>query len=255
MNQRNVNKDFVNLLKEQIAGREFDFAKQLIGLSDGDAHNEPHKHKQECPFCGGKDRFWYDSKRSNATHRFFCNQCQPRKGWDLIELVKQKLGVDFLEAVRILADAVGLPLPMRETKSKSTFQTWELHDGHASMIQKVISHRPEISLDDYLRAGAVGYSGGIAIPVFGTKGDLSGYYRFGTDGSKKMSRGGKSGIAGVDARDALLLKREAKIIFKCAGISDYLILAGRNLPSRKIFSSPLLHRSHWQDTMRAYILV
>ena len=226
MYQYNEHQDFVNLLKEKIAGREFDLAKQLIGLSDGDAHDEPHKHKQKCPFCEGTDRFWYDGKRSNATRRFFCNQCRPQKGWDLIELVKQKLGVGFLAAVRILAEAVGLSLPVRETKPPSRFQTWELHDGHASMIKKVIAHRPEISLADYQRAGAVGFSGGIAIPVFSTKGEISGYYRFGTDGSKKMSQGGKSGIAGVDARDALLTQREAKIIFKTAGISDYLVLSG-----------------------------
>jgi hypothetical protein len=182
MYRHNENKDFVNLLKEKIAGREFELAQQLIGLSDSDSHDEPHKHKQKCPFCGGTDRFWYDGKRSNATHRFFCNQCRPQKGWDLIELVKQKLGVGFLEAVRILADAAGLPLPPQETKHQATFKTWELHDGHASMIQKVQNHRPEISLADYQRAGVVGFSGGIAIPVFSVKGDLSGYYRFGTDG-------------------------------------------------------------------------
>ena len=226
MHQYNESKGFANSLKEKIAGREFELAKQLVGLSDGDAHDEPHKHKQTCPFCGGTDRFWYDGNRSHATRRFFCNQCRPQKGWDLIELVRQKLGVGFLEAVRILADTAGLPAPVWETKSKSSFRTWELHDGHASMIQKVQAHRHEISFANYQRAGAVGFSSGIAIPVFSVKGDISGYYRFGTDGSKKMSQGGKSGIAGVDARDALLSKRDAKIIFKTAGISDYLVLSG-----------------------------
>ena len=59
------------------------------------------KH-QACPICGGKDRFRFDDKARRGT--WFCNQCGAGDG---IKLVRRFLGVDYPEAIRRVADAVG----------------------------------------------------------------------------------------------------------------------------------------------------
>jgi hypothetical protein len=53
-----------------------------------------------------------------------------------------------------------------------------------------------------------------------------GWVRYFTDGSKKNSTGSKSGIVGIDAIYNLRISKQAKIIFKTAGVSDYLALSG-----------------------------
>jgi phage/plasmid primase-like uncharacterized protein len=51
-----------------------------------------------CPVCGGVDRFWADLPKN----RWGCRQCE--EGGDQIDLVKFRDGVDFGEAVLILAN-------------------------------------------------------------------------------------------------------------------------------------------------------
>jgi hypothetical protein len=60
--------------------------------------------------------------------------------------------------------------------------------------------------------------------MFAVDGSLSGWVRYGVDGSKKNPFGSTSGIVGTLARDALLRRQPAKIVFKTAGVSDYLAL-------------------------------
>ena len=222
-------------------------------LTDGELEQEPHKRKQPCPKCGGEDRFRFAPDLDRP--RFFCNICMPTGGWDGIALVQEFADVgelDHKEAVRLLAEATGYgaedghdvqtveyvidvsdtaedepdsSFPAQSAqKDVSEFQTFELTtDSH--YVWAVQLHRPEIDFPTYQRAGAVGFNGGIAIPMFDNEGRESGYVRLFADGSKKNTAESKSGIVGIDARNALLSKYLAKKIFKCAGVSDYLVLS------------------------------
>jgi lysophospholipase L1-like esterase len=60
--------------------------------------------------------------------------------------------------------------------------------------------------------------------MFACDGTQTGWVRYGTDGSKKNSFGSTSGIVGTLARDALLQRRPAKVVFRTAGVSDALML-------------------------------
>jgi hypothetical protein len=110
------------------------------------------------------------------------------------------------------------------------FETFPLHEHYPAFLEAQV-HRPEILHSTYNKVGAklfrCGQGRGIAVPMFAVDGSLSGWVRYGVDGTKKISFGGTSGIVGTLALDALLRKQPAKIIFKTAGVSDYLALTQR----------------------------
>ena len=222
-------------------------------LTNGESEQEPHKRKQPCPNCGGEDRFRFAPELGRP--HFFCNICKPTSGWDGIALVQEFATngeLDHKEAVRLLAEATGYgaeddtdvetveyvinvsdiandepsaSTPQRSQQEEaSKFQTFDLTaDSH--YVWAAQQHRPEIDFATYQKAGVVGFDGGIAIQMFDNDGEASGYVRLFADGSKKNTAGSKSGIVGIDARNALLSKYPAKKIFKCAGVSDYLVLS------------------------------
>jgi len=154
--------------------------------------------------------------------------------------------VSFVDTYDLIADHVGFGSVAGFTKKRDTgqrgikpapqFSTSAL-DENCSVFKKAQAYRPEITFDTYHRVGAklfrFGQGDGIVIPMFACDGVLSGWVRYGTDGSKKNSFGSTSGIVGTLARDALLSKRKAKIWFKTAGVSDCLVL------TQQIFESGL----------------
>jgi putative DNA primase/helicase len=54
-----------------------------------------------CPICEGKDRFRFDDKGEGL---WYCNHCGSGDGFGLL---MRKLGIDFLEAKRLVMDAMG----------------------------------------------------------------------------------------------------------------------------------------------------
>ena len=160
--------------------------------------------------------------------------CKPTGGWDGIALV-QEFGddapIEHKEAVRLLAEATGYksecPSPRIERKQNEKpkpLPTFALVEG-AYNCKPVLERRPEIDFATYQRVGAQGFGSGVAIPMFGNDGDVSGYVRYFMDGAKRNSAGSKSGIVGTEARDALLSKRPTKMVIKTAGVSDCLVMS------------------------------
>jgi len=62
------------------------------------------KH-QQCPVCGGKDRFRFDNKDGEGT--WFCNGCDPQAG-DGFRLVENFFGIDFVEAAKKVGAVIGV---------------------------------------------------------------------------------------------------------------------------------------------------
>ena len=201
-------------------------------LTDGDAEREPEKHKQPCPECGGEDRFRFAPDLERPS--FFCNHCKPTGGWDGIALVEEFADAGELthvEAVRLLAEATGYEseCPPSRTERKQNrklkpLPTFALMKDTYN-CKPVLECRPEIDFATYQRVGAEGFGSGVAIPMFDNDGELSGYVRYFIDGAKKNSAGSKSGIVGVEARDALLSKRPVRMVIKTAGVSDCLVMS------------------------------
>ena len=219
----NINTDE---LKNSIFGKEIELAKQLGILVEGIGK----EHKQYCPFCRGTsgERFYI---RTGDKTTFHCRQkCF---SGDLIALVMKSHNVDFKTAIQQIADVVGHVGTVNSRPQTVAVQdkpipfldTFRL-DADSLVFKATALHRPDILFDDYQRAGAKLFRDGIAIPMFDTDGIESGWVRYFQNGGKPKLLG-KSGIVGIDAIYNLRTAKSAKIVFKTAGVSDYLVLAGQ----------------------------
>ena len=219
----------INGLKAFIAGREFELAKELFGLTDGKHRTEYH---QPCILsdCDSDN----DAFRFNSTEgTFHCRRCG--FGGDIIDLAREVLGLSFTEAFGRVADIAGYSdtatnreRPSQERKPVSPLApflpTFRL-DADSPVFKAVQKHRPDILFDDFQRAGAKLFRDGITLPMFDTDGIESGWVRYFIDGGKPKLLG-KNGIVGVDAIYNLRIVKQARIVFKTAGVSDYLVLSG-----------------------------
>ena len=218
-------------LKYHIADQEFDLAKNLFGLTEG---RNSREHNQPCPICrDGTDRFWFNPEKRT----FHCRKCG--FGGDIIALAEKVFGLQFSEAFDKIADTAGYadgvthisqPIAgvmktVQEGRSLPHFEVFPL-DANSPVFKATAKYRPDISFDDYQRAGAKLFQAGIAIPMFDNEGTLSGWVRYLKDGTKKNSFNSKSGIVGIDTIRNLQSRKPAKAVFKTAGVSDYLALQG-----------------------------
>jgi len=226
----NINTDD---LKRYIAGKEFELAKQLGILVEGIGK----EHHQYCPFCPKEsqksgERFYI---RTGDKTSFHCRQCFTG---DLLALVMKSRCVDFNTAKQQVANVAGyingvahISQPLNEAKKAVQegkpipfLDTWRL-DADSPIYKATATHRPDILLEDYQRAGAKLFRTGITIPMFDINGIESGWVRYFIDGGKPKLLG-KSGIVGVDAIYNLRVAQQVKIVFLTAGVSDYLVLSG-----------------------------
>lgn len=68
--------------------------KQTANTNGGEWHGE-------CPFCGGKDRFWVAPNDKSGRPMAYCRHCNP-KGWDAIAFIQQRENLDFKAACQYL---------------------------------------------------------------------------------------------------------------------------------------------------------
>jgi len=131
-------------------------------------------------------------------------------------MVMRHQNIGFPEALELIARELGFgehtPLKTEPGKSETKDAPPVLE---TSPLDKNYSHKD-----------------GIAIPMYANDGTVSGWVLYGTDGSKRLETGCKSGIVGINAWDALMSKCPAKIVFKTAGVSDCLVLNGLIADSR-----------------------
>jgi hypothetical protein len=210
-------------------GQTFSLMLRIGGIAEGKGID----HSQPCPHCEGNNRFWY----SREYERCYCRKCKPNgEGFDIFALVQHHRSIGFKEAVELIAlesefetlhvrHAVNeVKKAVQENKPILCLDTFHL-DPDSPIYKTTAAHRPDITFDDYKLAEAKLFRDGIAIPMFDHAGVLSGHVRyFQTGGKPKLI--GKSGIVGQDAIYNLRVAKQAKIIFKTAGVSDYLVLSG-----------------------------
>lgn len=61
------------------------------------------KHPGPCPLCGGRDRYFYDDRWHKG--EYFCRGCGPGDG---LTLLQKYLGIGFVDALRMVAQIIGL---------------------------------------------------------------------------------------------------------------------------------------------------
>jgi len=103
-----------------------------------------------CPICGGRDRYRFTDH--NGEGRYYCNQCGPGDGFDLLDKV---LGKKFNEVRDYILQNAGKVKPVIEQVDQKA-----LHDAHAQVWGS--GRKPPLNgpVDRYL------YSRGISIADF-----------------------------------------------------------------------------------------
>ena len=85
-----------NSLRYRTRGRWF-AVLSMLGVDTSYLRN---KHGP-CPVCGGTDRFRWDDKNGDGT--FYCNQCGPGSGIDLVMRIR---GLSFREAALLVEGVI-----------------------------------------------------------------------------------------------------------------------------------------------------
>ncbi|WP_262947534.1 phage/plasmid primase, P4 family, partial [Xenorhabdus indica] len=102
----------------------------------------PAKGKHSaCPVCGGTDRFHFIDDHHHGN--WHCRQCDTPNYGDGLDLVAKTKGMSIIEAAKVVADALALPLPEPKPATK-TIQTTQLiaEKVAALMAQTVAGQSP-----------------------------------------------------------------------------------------------------------------
>ncbi|MDE9519977.1 DNA primase, partial [Xenorhabdus bovienii] len=79
----------------------------------------PAKGKQgACPICGGTDRFHFIDDHGHGD--WHCRQCDEPNHGDGLDLLVRAKGITIIEAAKVVADALALPLPEPKPARKET---------------------------------------------------------------------------------------------------------------------------------------
>ncbi|CDH26006.1 primase-like DNA-binding domain-containing protein [Xenorhabdus bovienii] len=71
-----------------------------------------------CPICGGTDRFHFMDDHSHGD--WHCRQCDNPNHGDGLDLLMRAKGITIIEAAKVVADALALPLPEAKPARKET---------------------------------------------------------------------------------------------------------------------------------------
>lgn len=119
----------INDVREAMIGQWQDCLSQLVGM-DSRRFNKRH---QDCPICGGKDRWrWTDNKgKDERGHGWsFCNSCGAMDG---IKLFERLYGEPFNVCVNVLGDwANAIPVEVRQAASQKVADAPEYDYGRTA---------------------------------------------------------------------------------------------------------------------------
>jgi len=98
-----------DLILDAVKGREFELACRYCGIAEGKRGDK--EHHQPCPFCTGKDRFWFYPE-----HRtFHCRQCG--FNGNLITLMMTTNAITYRQALETLSVETGILLPEKQKRT------------------------------------------------------------------------------------------------------------------------------------------
>ena len=134
-------------------GRQLEILQNVAGIPSGRLDGKHHA----CPQCGGKDRFRLIDRARGAV---LCNQCFSTKNGDSFAAVQWMRSVEFPEALRLVADFLGLT------------------ETPATPIDPLtaIAREKHVSADALKSFGAVVHDGGVGVPAYGPDGEVCSWF-------------------------------------------------------------------------------
>jgi len=121
------------IILDAAKGREFEIAVRYCGLSEG---RRGKGHNQSCPFCEGRDRFWFYPEHGT----FHCRMCG--FAGNIITLLRAVNGISYWQALETLADEVGVFLHKCEKRTKRvpTRAIWGDFSKRLTLAMLVLNH-------------------------------------------------------------------------------------------------------------------
>ncbi|PHM22673.1 DUF5906 domain-containing protein [Xenorhabdus ehlersii] len=97
-----------------------------------------------CPVCGGTDRFHFIDDHHHGN--WHCRQCDAPNYGDGLDLVAKTKGISILEAAKVIADTLALPLPEPKPNRESIQTTQSIAERvTALMAQTVAGQSPYLT--------------------------------------------------------------------------------------------------------------
>ena len=222
-------------IKEAAQGRVINILESVAGIPVGSLDGKHHP----CPKCGGTDRFRLIDEKSGCV---LCNQCFQKNNGDFISAVIHFRNVDFPEALRLIADYLGmkpqprLGKPQQASPQKQSPILWtpDTTPNQDAIADWCKNHKPGTGLGGVLRCqgttGLYAQIPSLGLPMFGC--DLktvTGWAVYHLDGSeidgKKVinSFGSKSGMIGT--MEVLRQLSKDSTVYKVEGPTDAIAIA------------------------------
>lgn len=199
-----------------------------------------------CPKCGGKTRFRLIDAEAGAV---LCSHCFTTKNGDGIAAVQWALGVGFGDALKKIAEFVGVKAPATERKPDDSL-TWI--EWSETLIKLWLHEKPGIVVSALHLAGArmarhrtgFGLYTVATFPVIGSQLDMTdpvNYVAINASGGtlptgtkskpgdptgKKVVGGKARGLVGKYGVERLLTPALVEVVWKVEGLTDLLALQG-----------------------------
>lgn len=230
----------VEEVKHAAAGRWVEILTNVAGVPAESLKGDSKEHP--CPKCGGSTRFRLIDKDAGAV---FCSHCFDKNNGDGIAAVQWALTVSFQEALRKIADYLGVKPEKSKTPDSSI--TWD-KEWSSQMLQYYLQAKPGLKEEAFHLAGArMGNHrkhSVIAFPVIGSTLDLERPVNYvcvdatggrlptgtvkepGEPVDKKVVGGKAEGIVGLHGMSRLLTPGLVEVVWKVEGLTDLLALQG-----------------------------
>ncbi|WP_081989098.1 MULTISPECIES: AAA family ATPase [Xenorhabdus] len=90
-----------------------------------------------CPICGGTDRFHFIDDHHHGN--WHCRQCDAPNYGDGLDLVAKTKGISIIEAAKVVADALALPLPEPKPAKETYYPTPPIAEKVAALMAQTVA--------------------------------------------------------------------------------------------------------------------
>ncbi|WP_340617826.1 toprim domain-containing protein [Xenorhabdus entomophaga] len=142
-----------------------------------------------CPVCGGTDRFHFIDDHHHGN--WHCRQCDVPNYGDGLDLVTKTKEISILEAARIVADALSLPLPEPKPAREMIYPAQSIAEKVSELMAKTVAGQ-----SSYLTAKGLQYphqclldEGSLLLPLTTINKKITGAQIIKPNGEKKLLSG------------------------------------------------------------------
>ncbi|WP_340616409.1 toprim domain-containing protein [Xenorhabdus entomophaga] len=213
----------------------------------------PAKGKHgSCPICGGTDRFHLIDDHHNGN--WHCRQCDAPNYGDGLDLVAKTKGISILEAAKVVADALALPLSESKPAKENVQAMQSVAERVAALMAQTVAGE-----SSYLTAKGLHCSnqklledGSLLLPLITPDKKVTGAQIIKPDGTKKLLSGSQKKSAFIALSEmeehpgTVIITEGYATALTISQLHQGTILAA--IDAGNLLSVAQSVREHWPDT-------